>query len=464
MNRRDFLKLQAAAGLAACMPTGLQYLSSNGYFPPKAKSVVLLFMTGGPSQMDLFDYKPELIKYDKKSLSLMHADGYSGSEMRITDLDYAIMAPISKFKKYGECGQWVSDLLPNMSKLVDDVTMVNSLTISNADHTQAQLEYHTGAIFPGQPYIGAWLEYALKQKQGLLPKSFIMTDVLGRTRLGDLAWNSANLPNSSSKFVCAGVDEAYQILSRISGGEKEAMAKFIKQFESAEHLPAFAENSFRNQKRVDHFKLIYSMRDSLLKILDTKSITSEESKLYGVENPASVHLAKQLLVARRLVEHEVPFIEVYCGGDYNEVMNWDHHIKIHDLKIMTELSDRPVYGFITDLKNRGLLDSTIVVWGGEMGRRPVVDKHKIRGYGRPHNGDAGTLMLMGAGIKKGFSFGETDELSLHTVKDPVTMGDIWATVFHLMGIDHRKIYFNDESNKEMRVTRSSSRVLHEILC
>jgi len=165
-----------------------------------------------------------------------------------------------------------------------------------------------------------------------------------------------------------------------------------------------------------------------------------------------------------LIEKDVPFVEVYCGSDADpETTSWDNHDDATHIDIMVAKADRPVYGFITDLKERGLLDSTLVIWGGEMGRGPCSDTNRVHDQGRPHNPHANTIMLAGAGIKKGFSFGETDELGFYSVKDQVHYGDLWATVFHLMGINHEKIKFSDKNDNEMKLTNSNSRILHEII-
>lgn len=461
MKRRDFLKIQAAAGLAAGLPAGYHLLKSNGYIrTPKAKSVVVLFMTGGPSQIELFDYKPELHKFNGKTLTSLADQGFAAAKTE--SAQKVIMEPISNFKRHGQCGQWVSDLFPNIAKLVDDMTIINTLTMENSNHAQAQLEYHTGVTFAGQPYMGAWLEYAMNKKQGALPKSFIMTDTLGKARIGDLGWSSGNLPNANSKIVFAGVDAARELIKSISTNEKEASKLFMKQFESL-HRDKNGEFSMRDKERIDNYHLIYSMREAVMDALDMSNLTFDEIENYGVNDPVSHDFAKQLIVARRLVEKEVPFIEIYCGSDASEKVCWDHHKDKYDTGPMAYKVDRPVYAFINDLKQRGLLDETLVIWGGEMGRGPSNDPNDDGSVGRPHNKDVGTVLLFGAGVKKGFSYGETDDLSYQSVKNPVHVGDLWATVFHLMGIDHQSLQYKDLDKKAMRITKSTSCVLHDIL-
>jgi len=456
MKRRDFIKWNALAGAGAALPSALGFIDTHKLMqlvqPPKAKSIVVLYMVGGPSQIDLFDYKPELVKHHGKTIQECVPN------VRPEIRQSPIIKPLRGFKQYGECGQWVSDFFPNIATVVDDLAFIKSLTAHEDNHTQAQLEFCTGVSFPGNPYAGAWLNYALKRPQGELPQSFLLTDPKGPIRIGDFAFKDHPLPVANSTFKFSRRERTLDIL-KSANTDKD----FLNIFTQLNKIDvAHPDQEKLLQKRLEGFRNIYSMREPIMDILNLDGISSAEEKLYGLDDPICKSFGEQLIMARRLAEKEVPFIKVFCGND-NEMCQWDNHININDIVGMAHKVDRPIAGFIKDMKQRGLLETTTILWAGEFGRRPVVDILIPKATGRSHNLYAGTLWLAGAGIKKGISYGETDELSWKAVSGRIEIGDIWATLFHLMGVDHQRVSHPSTNGVEMRLTRSYHRVLHEIL-
>lgn len=452
MKRRDFLRVSALAAAAAAVPGGAYLLRQPRPPRARAKSLVVLFMTGGPSQMELFDHKPELYRRNGQTVS-----GFADEKGKT---EGTILAPVSRFTQHGRSGQWVSDLLPRTAALSDELTFIKSVNGSSNNHALAQMEFLTGNISSGHPFAGAWINHALPQRRSSLPGAIVMTDPLGPPRTNSFAWESGQLRHAASKVVFSEVGSFRRSLRRFFYDEKEQYERFLRQLEASSRLaPPTGLDETALRARLENMALIYSAREELRHVLDLGTVTEEERALYGMDQPLSRNLAEQLLVARRLVEAEVPYVQIFCGNE-EDPTSWDHHATLDDIFSMSKKIDHPVSGFLVDLKRRGLLDHTIVLWGGEFGRLPVRDMDQPDFKGRNHNERANSIWLTGAGIKKGFSYGETDELSMRTVKDRVEMGDVWATIMHLMGIRHDTLV---SPQSPLRLTRHYHRVLHEIL-
>lgn len=424
----------------------------KSFLRPKSrvKSVIVLSMVGGPSQLETFEYKPELNKSHGKTISGF-AD-FLGNEGGVIQKHWV------PFKQYGQSGKWVSDLLPNIATLSDELTFIHSLNASSKLHTAAQLEFNTGSIFEGNPFSGAWINYGLNRAQKNLPNMVIMSDPKGPPRAGDRTWQSGNLPNGNSKIFMGHPGLFAEELKQLRYSAPSEHQNFLNLLKETNKLGKLKGTLFN--KRESEFQNIFDIKDEMLKAVDLK-ISDEEVKLYGVHNQNAAAFAKQLLVARNLIEKNVPFIQINCGNLEDE-NSWDNHFNMADIKMMTNKIDRPIYGFITDLKRRGLLDDVIILWGGEFGKLPVYDKREPNSTGRSHNDGANTIFMAGGGLKKGFSYGVTDEISLNTVQDKVEIGDIWATILHLMGINHEELNYENNLAKH-RFTKKGSRVIKEIL-
>lgn len=434
MNRRDFLSMQALLlyNLASLPLVGCRNALRSAPVA-KAKAVVCLHMVGGPSQMELFEYKPELYRSAGK-----RTEGFVSEKDQVGG---TILKPIVSFEQYGKSGKWVSELLPNIAKIVDELAFINSVTCTSLTHAQAQTEMFTDSILPGHPFIGAWISYALDRGYGDLPNAVIMTDPLGPLRIKSGAWSRGTLPHTSSQIV---FDD---VLRDFSSSDKEGLQKkMVAQLNRLSKEGNFHDPFYQNRDEL--FGVAQQVVAKMTELFGPRPYTADEQSLYGITTYGENPFADQLIVARDLLQQGVPYIQIHCG-DEEDPTSWDHHFAITDIINMTKKIDRPIYGFLTDLKQRGLLEETIVFWGGEFGRFPVVDLGNVPAdvlvpSGRGHNNLANTVWLAGAGIKQGTVWGETDELSLRSVRDIVTMGDIWATILHLMGIDHRELEFRHD--------------------
>lgn len=461
MNRRDFITYQAM------LLSGLYNLNTFAQKRPdnlvnknntKVKTLIHLFMVGGPSQIELFDYKPELYKKDGKTIdNFVSEKGQVGGK---------IMKPITNFQQYGDSGHWFSDLLPNLAKHADDLTFIKSLTCRSLNHLLAQYELNTGHTTPGSPFVGAWIDYALEKNNSKLPNMAVMADVLGQPRSAPACWNSF-LPGTSSKVVINEMRKTLDELQSFEFTDKKTVDMFMKGLKDLNQASSYAKHPVLKQ-REELFEFINRARTSLLDLITPGDYTEREQKLYGAKRFGENPLVDRLILARKLAEYEVPYVQICIGNEQNPT-SWDHHFNIDHIVGMSKKIDRPLYGFLQDMKERELLDESLVLFAGEFGRTPITDDILEKGgkevsdsTGRGHNNNANSIWLAGSGVKAGHSFGETDELSLHSVKDPITIGDLWATILHLMGIDHNKLIV-EENGETKRLTTNSNRIIEQIL-
>ncbi|HEY8278581.1 MAG TPA: DUF1501 domain-containing protein [Bdellovibrionota bacterium] len=454
MKRRDFLRL-SALGLVA-LPTSWYFagraFSASHKLPRRIKSVIVLYMTGGPSQLELFDYKPELIR--------MHGKTKSGFRTEQNETEGVLMRPIAEFAQRGQSGQWVSDLLPNLANLADELTFIKSVNCTSNNHALGQLDFNTGSTLMGNPFSGSWLNQALGDKPAELPSTVIMADPLGYPRTAPFLWNSGGLSSTVAQLVCKRPADLTNLWGESPSLSMPEMERFLGLARRNASLGGQAADAPLLEARLRALRMSQSTREIFSQLLAQQS-SEEEKKLYGLDVELCKNFGQQLLMARKLVEKEVPFVQVFCGNE-DDPTSWDHHEDIKQIIEMSRKIDRPIYGLLTDLKRRGLLDSTVILWGGEFGRMPVIQPDFAHPNGRGHNEHVNTIWLAGGGFRKGFSYGETDELSLRTVKDRVEMGDIWATIANQLGIDHHEMRYL-EHGVEKRFTKKYHRVMHEIL-
>ena len=395
---------------------------------PKAKSVIFLYMYGGPSHIDTFDYKPGMKGMDGKTVAVNtfgrggHKDGGR------------IVEPKWNFKQYGKSGKWVSDLFPNLAECVDDMAFIHSMTADSPIHGSAMLQMNTGKILGGSPCIGSWANYGLGTVNQNLPGFVVMLDPRGGPISGAKNWSSGYMPASFQATVLNG--GATPILDVAppeseSDAAQRAMLATLADYNN-EHEATRQSNS-NLAARIASYELAFKMQASAPEATGLDSEPEHIKKMYGIDDPKSAVFGRQCLMARRMVERGVRFIQLYSGGSHND-QSWDAH---NDLVVNHTLhcgeTDKPIAGLIQDLKQRGLLDSTLIVWGGEFGRQPTAEY--AQGTGRDHNAAGFTMWMAGGGVKGGVSVGQTDELGSAAIENPFKVKHLHATILNQMGLD-----------------------------
>jgi uncharacterized protein (DUF1501 family) len=420
---------------------------------PRAKHVIHLFMAGAPSQLELFDYKPGLIKIEGQPLppSLLENQRYA-----FIRKDAAVMAPQFRFAKHGKCGTEISDALPYLSKIVDDITLVRSVKTDQFNHAPAQLFFNTGSGLPGRPSMGSWLTYGLGSENKNLPGFMVFSTGAGISG-GAANWSSGFLPTTHSGVRLRNQGEPMLNLSRpsdISSVEDQATAAALRALNSQRQRQ---ELDPAIDARISSYELAYRMQTEAPEVMDLSKESKETLEMYGAD-PKVPSFARACLLARRMVERGVRFINIYHEG-------WDAHSDVvGNIKENALATDKASAALVTDLKQRGLLDDTIVIWGGEFGRTPMVESNKAlgRSQGRDHHPAAYSMWFAGGGFKQGFTFGETDDLGFNVVKDPVHVHDIQATILHCLGIDHKRLTYRF-AGRDYRLTDVHGQVVASIL-
>lgn len=472
-SRRDFLKLAGGGiGMLALnsilceQGLAVQALETNPlaarapHFPARAKSVIWLFMNGGPSHIDTFDYKPGLDKANGKKLASFDAT---------TAFFHEEVGPLMKspfeFKQYGQSGMWASSLFPHISQHVDKMAFIKSFNTKSNNHSPALFMANTGDTRMGRPCAGSWVTYGLGSENQNLPAFVVMSDPLSRgLPKGHAAnWSSGFLPGAFQGTWLRSQGEPIPNLKRIDALTDEQQRRqlaFIGQLNAQHEQQHPGESEL--EARIKSFEIAYRMQSEAPECFALDSEPENIKQLYGINDPRCAHFARQCLLARRLVERGVRFVQIYSGGTANE-QSWDGHADIRSNH--TEFAgetDRPIAGLLADLEQRGLLKETLVVWGGEFGRLPVSQLSNGVPTGRDHNPNAGCFWIAGGGVKGGTSYGETDELGYKAVVDAVDIHDIHATMLHLLGMDHKKLtYVHD--GRQFRLTDVAGRVLHDVI-
>lgn len=419
-------------------------------FAPKVKSVIYLYMGGGPSTIDMFDPKPVLKKYDGQ-------DSPTRVSGRRLGLSQKIMASPWEFKQYGESGRWVSELMPNFAKVVDHTTFLRAVTTDRVDHSTAQFTALTGRGVAGFPSIGSWVTYGLGSENQDLPAFVALEDTY--TTIRNRVWGSAWLP-PIYQGTRMNVDGAPIFdVARPKGVTEEEQRSFLRLVNELNRVQKRQKYSrdLDLEARIANYELAARMQLAATKVADLSSETEATKKLYGMDDPKTSNFSTCCLMARRLVENGVRFVTVVNGG-------WDHHLNIKaDLPEVCNRTDRGIYGLLSDMKSRGLLESTLVVWGGEFGRLPTVEQVSAR-PGRDHNPHGFSIWMAGGGLKTGFDLGDTDEIGYAAIdNNRVTHSDVHATILHLLGLDFRKLTFEYEGRDESLTGVNPARVITEIL-
>lgn len=463
-SRRAFLQ---NAGLG-CGSLALSSLLAQGatnplapkpaQFTPKAKAIIWLFMTGSPSQVDTFDYKPDLQKRDGQKL-----DGADPKTGFFTTSGKCLKSPF-KFKQHGESGTWVSEIFPNVSKYVDDMAFVYSCYSRSNNHTPAMLEMNSGMFRQGFPCMGSWLTYGLGSENQNLPAFVVMHKVKPRGQ--DPIWSSGFLPSTYQPTTLdASKPVPIDNLKRLNGISQEDQRDQLDLLRDLNQKHANARpGELDLEGRLESFELAYRMQMAAPEALDLSKETAATKQLYGFDQKRSLTFAEQCLTARRLVERGVRFVQIY-GGEANNGdgsrpdVPWDGHNNIDsNHRQCGEVVDKPIAGLLSDLKARGMLNDTLVVWGGEFGRTSDSQGSK----GRDHNPGAFTMWFAGGGIKGGSHYGRSDDFGYKAVENRVNVHDLHATILHLMGIDHERLTYRF-NGRDFRLTDVEGRVLREIL-
>ncbi len=455
-TRREFL-WQSGAGFAGTALAGMldgkffarQTVAADGVTPfrnplapkapmhqPRAKACIFLFMYGGPSHIDTFDYKPEMIGRDNQIVQVKtFGRGGHKNQGRIVE-------PRWKFKQYGECGKWISDLFPNIGRHVDEIAFLHSCTADSPIHGSALLMMNSGRILSGSPCLGSWLTYGLGSENENLPGFVVMLDHSGGPISGAKNWSSGFMPASYQATVMRSKGEPILDLAPPEGLSLNAQRRLLDTLrEYNEEHASTRKGSSDLAARIASYELAFKMQQHAPEAIDVSAETQATQQLYGLDKKRTAYFGKQCLMARRLVERGVRFIQIYSGGNHNDA-NWDAHGDLrHNHNLHAGETDQPIHALLTDLKERGLLDSTLVVWGGEFGRQPTAEYAK--GTGRDHNSYGFTMWMAGGGIQGGVSYGATDELGSRAVEKPLHVKHLHATILQQMGLDPNRLsYFH----------------------
>jgi len=427
------------------------------HFTARAKSVIWLFMNGGPSQVDTWNYRPTLAKLDGKEL-----EGFDKNTGFFTAQVGPLMKSPFQWAQHGESGTWVSEIFPNLSKHVDKMAFIHSCWTESNNHSPALFMINTGIPRMGFPCVGSWVTYGLGSESQNLPAFVVMSDPLGRGLPKGYSqnWGAGFLPSVFQGTWLKPQGEPIDNLKRpaeMTDTQQRAQLDLLARL-NQQQLKAKPEE-LELAARIESFELAYRMQSAAPEALAIEKEPEHIQKQYGLDNKKCEHFAKQCLIARRMVERGVRFVQIYSGGMENE-RSWDGHANIAQNHTgFAQETDQPIAALLDDLAQRGLLNDTLVVWGGEFGRLPIVQKG---GTGRDHNPHAFTYWFAGGGVKGGTSYGETDDVGFKAAIDKVHVNDLHATVLHLLGLDHKKLTYR-YNGRDFRLTDVAGEVVTGIL-
>ncbi|MEM9481743.1 MAG: DUF1501 domain-containing protein [Verrucomicrobiota bacterium] len=464
-NRRNFLRGSslgfggiALNSLLAGTANANPLAASPAHFPARAKRIIFLFMEGGPSSVDTFDFKPDLIKYNEEPIPAdlvprVVREGKAENPEKFGSLT----SPVSNFQQRGDSGLWISDLFPNIAKHADDLCVLNGVHADNTAHGPATQQFHTGHIVLSRPSMGSWILYGLGTENEDMPGFVVVSPPAGT------AINCGNsfLPAIYQATVLQDADKEkgekirYLDDQRLPRELRQQQLGFLQRL-NQNHLQSAGEDA-RLEGMIESFELAFRMQQEAPEVLDITGESDATNALYGIDNPKTEAFGRQCLTARRLAEAGVRFIQVTSKG-------WDHHSDIAgNLKKSCVGVDKPIAGLLTDLKLRGLLDDTLVLWSGEFGRTPVWQAlNKKDPPGRGHNPFGFSLWMAGGGVKGGFAHGSTDNFGYSAVDGRVHVHDLHATLLHLLGLDHEKLTYR-YAGRDFRLTDVYGNIVKEIL-
>lgn len=470
-TRRHFLR-NCSTGLGALwMAQAAQ--SANGstpsdvasrrglHHPPKVRRVIYLHMIGAPSQLELFDYRPELQRYDGKLCPQEYLEGQRFAFIQGTP---RMLGPQFPFAQYGESGAWVSDRLPHFSRVVDDVCFIKSVQTDQFNHGPAQLMVHTGQARVGYPSMGSWVTWGLGTENEDLPGFIVLLSGGRPPRVGSALWNSGFLPSVYQGVQCRSQGDPVLNVSNPANVTRPMRRAALDALQQLNHKSYQTFGDPETLTRIAQYELAFRMQMAVPEAMDLASEPAFIHDAYGTE-PGKTSFANNCLLARRLAERGVRFIQLFDwgwdshGAAKSEALNAGFQDKCREI-------DRPIAALLTDLKQRGMLEDTLVIWGGEFGRTPMRENRggtEMTFVGRDHNPHAFTIWLAGAGIRSGTSFGETDALGYLPAENPVPLRDLHATIQHLLGIDHEQMIYPFQGLNQKLTGVKPARVIDEIL-
>jgi uncharacterized protein (DUF1501 family) len=468
VTRRHFLS-ECGVGLGKIALAGLltDALTSGGqaapalnplapkapHFPAKSKRVIHLFMAGAPSQLDLFDYKPELAKLAGKPLppSVIGSQRYA-----FIRPDAAVLGPQFKFARHGQSGLEISEALPHLAKIADDICVIKSVTTDQFNHAPAQIFFQTGFLQPGRPSIGAWALYGLGAETQDLPAFAVMSTGSGLSG-GAAVYSSGFMPTVYSGVRLRGQGDPILNVSSPAGVDAQLQRDTLDLVGTLNRERLARDGDPEIATRLANYEMAFKLQTSAPELMDLKSESAEALALYGCD-PSKPSFARACLLARRMIERGVRFVNIFHEG-------WDAHTDVvGNSKRNCEATDQASAALVLDLKQRGLLDDTLVIWGGEFGRTPMVETNPAlgRAQGRDHHPQAYTMWMAGGGVKPGLTYGETDEMGFHIVQDKVHVHDLQATILHLLGFDHERLTYRFQG-RDFRLTDVHGHVVKALL-
>ena len=432
--------------------------SRAGHFPARAKNVIFMFMAGGPSQLELFDYKPELQKYNGQPIPQSYIEGKRFAFMDTFSKETPkMLGTVRDFKQHGQCGAWVSECLPNTAGIVDEIAFLKTVATDVPNHAPAKIFMNTGSGQFGRPSMGSWVTYGIGSEADDLPGFVVMQSGPRGPRGGSALWSSGFLPTSHQGVPFRSTGDPILNLRSPEGVAPDRQERLIGAVNALNRKRLEVTGDSEIATRISAYEMAYRMQMSAPDLLDLSDETPATLAMYGVEEGKPSY-GYNCLLARRLVERGVRFVQLYHT-------NWDHHggptenLTTHLDEVCLDV-DQASAALVNDLKQRGLLEDTLVIWGGEFGRTPMGEVRES--VGRNHHIECSTMWMAGGGVKAGFTLGETDELGFGAVADPVHVHDVHATILHLLGLDHKRLTYRFQG-RDFRLTDVAGNVLHKLL-
>ncbi|MFO0876047.1 MAG: DUF1501 domain-containing protein [Gemmataceae bacterium] len=437
------------------LPRRFDLKPKKPHFAPKAKAMISLFMQGGPSHLDLTDPKPALEKYDGKAFpGKIQYDNAAEASSKV-------LASPWKFKKRGQCGIELSDLLPGLAEVIDDVTLIRSMRTGVNNHVQSIHALNNGRILAGRPSLGSWITYALGTESQKLPAYVAMADPVSLPVVGVEMWSNGWLPSLFQGTAVRPREPRILNLeppAHLRGPAQKSFLGYLERL-NRQHLEAHP-GELDLDARLASFELAAQMQLAASEALDITRESPATHRLYGIDEAETREYGTRCLIARRLIERGVRFVQLFTRNQF-----WDNHGSLRTtLPQACRYTDRPIAGLMKDLKQRGLLDTTVVAWGGEMGRLPVIQNDSgVARVGRDHNTYGFSMWFAGGGFKRGFAYGATDEFGHHAVENVVNHYDLHATLLHLFGLDHTRMVYARNGRDQTLTDGQPARVVREVL-
>ncbi len=433
---------------------GERPLAGFPHFPPRAKRVIFLYMSGGPSHLETFDYKPQLDKLDGQPMPESFTAGQPIAQLQGQKL--RVQGHLTKFQRHGQSGQWVSDFLPWHGKFVDDIAIVRSMTTDQINHDPAHTVMNTGTALSGRPSMGSWVTYGLGSEASELPGFVVMTSFAGRNPqpISQRMWGNGFLPGKYQGVEFSSSGDPVNYLRNPAGVQDRQQRALVDKLTQLERLRETDSNRAELETRISQYEMAFRMQTGVPELMDIRQETRETLEMYGAQ-PGDGSFASNCLMARRMVERGVRFIQLYHR-------DWDHHGDlVKYMNICCGATDRATWALLADLKQRNLLDETLVIWGGEFGRTPMFQGKG--GPGRDHHIKGFSMWLAGGGVRGGVGYGATDELGYGAVENRVHVRDLHATMLHLLGIDSNRFSVKFQGLDARLTGVEPSRVVKEIL-